>query len=251
MVLLIDVGNSTIFFGLSDKKNIVDSFRLRTELNKTSDEYFILIKPLIENYKIENVYISSVVPIITSALKKIFNKYYKINATILGPGLKTGIKIKVDDPKTVGADLICDTVGAALYADSAIIIDLGTATKFIYMENKTFMGVAIAPGVSISMKALSNSAAMLPNIELQRPEKVIGTNTISSMQSGIIFGAKAQIDGMINMMKKEIKNKDILVIATGGLSSLIIPLCDNKILLDQNLTLAGLQEIYNKNEGIK
>lgn len=248
MILLVDVGNSTLGFGISDKEKILESFKLRTELTKTSDEYYILIKPLISNYNIDDVIISSVVPIITSALIKVFSKYYKIKPTIVGPGLKTGVKIKVDDPKSVGADLICDCAGTIAYADTALIIDLGTATKFIYLKDKTFMGCSIAPGVAISMKALANEAALLPNIELVKPEKVIGTNTITCMQSGIIYGAKCQLDGMIELMKKEIGNDNIKVIATGGLSSLIIPICNFDVTLDSNLTLNGILEIYKRNQ---
>lgn len=248
MVLLVDIGNSNIVFSLSENKKIVNSFRIKTFDNKTSDEYYLLIKPLLDSFKIEDVIISSVVPIITSSLKKMFSERYNINSKILGPGLKTGIQLKVDDPKTVGADIICDAVGASIHYNEALIIDLGTATKYIYVKNNIFYGCSIAPGVAVSMKALVSSAALLPNIELASPKKVISTNTISCMQSGVIFGAASQVDGMIERIKEEINNPNVNVIATGGLSSLIVPLCKNKIERIENLTIEGLLAIYEKNQ---
>ena len=247
MVLLVDVGNSSVLFGFSDKNKLIKTYRVKTFVDKTSDEYYILIKSMLDIYDFKDVIISSVVPIVTSALKKLFVSYYGIDAKIIGPGIKTGIQLKVDDPKSVGADMICDCAGAMKFADDAIIVDLGTATKYIYCKNNTFYGCSIAPGVAISMKALVSNAALLPNIELTCPKKVISTNTISCMQSGVIFGAASQVDGMIERIKEEIGNNDIKIIATGGLSSLIIPLCKSKIELNQDLTMLGLLEIYNKN----
>lgn len=248
MVLLVDIGNSNIVFGIAEDNKLVNSFRIKTFENKTSDEYYLLIKPILDNFKITDVIISSVVPIITSSLKKMFAERYKINPMILGPGIKTGIQLKVDDPKSVGADLICDCVGAAKHYNEALIVDLGTATKYIYIKNNIFYGCSIAPGVSVSMKALVSNAALLPNIELVSPKKVISTNTISCMQSGVIFGAAAQVDGMIERIKDEINNPNISVIATGGLSGLIVPLCKNSIERIENLTVEGLLEIYSKNK---
>lgn len=247
MVLLIDVGNSNIVFGFSDNNEIIKTFRFKSFTDKTSDEFFIMIKSMLDMYNFDDVIIGSVVPIITSALVKMFKKHYNISAKVLGPGIKTGVSLKVDDPKTVGADLICDTAGANALYNEAIIIDLGTATKYIYTKNSTFYGCSIAPGVAISMKALVSNAALLPSIELQAPKKVIGTNTITCMQSGVILGAASQVDGMIERIIDEIGNPNVAVIATGGLSSLIVPLCKNKIERIDNLTLKGLLEIYKKN----
>lgn len=247
MVLLVDVGNSNIVFGFYDGKTISNTFRLKSFTDKTSDEYYLLLRSVFSSYEIKDVMISSVVPIITSALKKLFQTYYHIDAKIIGPGVKTGVQLKVDDPKTVGADMICDAAGAAALYNEAIIVDLGTATKYIYMKNNTFYGCSIAPGVAISMKALVSNAALLPNVELICPKKVIATNTVACMQSGVIFGAASQVDGMIERIREEIKNDTIPVIATGGLSSLIVPLCKNEIVHKTNLTLDGLLEIYNKN----
>lgn len=247
MILLVDVGNSNIVFGFSDNNEIINTYRFKTLIDKTSDEYYILLKSMLDLYNIDDVIISSVVPVVTSALKKMFLKHCKIDSKILGPGIKTGIQLKVDDPKTVGADIICDAAGAMKYTKEALIVDLGTATKYIYVKDSIFYGVSIAPGVTISMKALVNNAALLPSVEMVTPKRVIATNTIQCIQSGVIFGASSQVDGMIDLIKEEVKSKDITVIATGGLSSIIIPLCKNKIILKENLTLLGLLDIYNKN----
>lgn len=247
MVLLVDIGNSNIVFGFSNKKSISNTFRLKTFTDKTSDEYYLLIRTMLNSYEIEDVIISSVVPIVTSALKKVFQSYYNIEAKIIGPGIKTGVSLKVDDPKTVGADMICDCAGALEDYPEAILVDLGTATKYIYMKNATFLGCSIAPGVSISLKSLVSSAALLPNVELVTPKKAIGTNTIACIQSGVVLGAAAQVDGMIDRIMEEIHNPNIPVIATGGLSRLIVPLCKHNITQKDNLTLDGLLEIYKRN----
>lgn len=247
MILLIDIGNSNIVLGYSNGQNILKTFRLKTFLDKTADEFYILIKELL-NEEINDVIISSVVPIVTSALNKMFIKYYNITPIILGPGVKTGIILQADDPKSVGADLICCVAGAYSTYDKSIIIDMGTATKYIYQNKNSLNGVSISPGVSISMKALINSAALLPSIELQTPTKVLGKNTISCMQSGIIYGAASQVDGMIDRIKEEINDDTINVIATGGLAKIIVPLCKNKVLFDEDLVIKGLLYIYNKNK---
>lgn len=249
MVLLVDVGNSNIVFGLSNGESVLKNWRLKTFTDKSSDELYILIKSLIDE-KFDDVMLSSVVPVVTSSLTKLFIKYYNITPMILGPGVKSGVMLQADDPKSVGADMICDVAGAARNYDKSIIIDMGTATKYIYQNKNTFMGVAIAPGVSISMKALVNSAALLPSIELQTPPHVLGHNTISCMQSGIIYGAASQVDGMISRIKEEINEPDIKIVATGGLAKLIVPLCKHEIVYNEALVLDGLLAIYNKNKQI-
>ncbi len=249
MILLVDVGNSNIVFGLADNNDIIQTFRLKSFTDKTDDEYYFLVKPLLDNIEIDDVIISSVVPIITSAIKNVFVKHYNIKPIILGPGVKTGVSLKVDDPKTVGADIICDVAGIYGLSDEAIIIDLGTATKYIYAKNQVFYGVSIAPGVMISMKALVNNAALLPNVEFVQPKKVIGTSTINCIQSGVIYGAASQVDGMIERIKEEINNPNVKVFATGGLAKFIVSLCKNDIEVISNLTLNGLKRIYELNEG--
>ncbi|MDE6407499.1 MAG: type III pantothenate kinase [Anaeroplasmataceae bacterium] len=248
MLLLVDIGNTNIVLGFAEQSKIIDTYRLKTSLNRTADEYYVMIKPILEQYTIEDCIISSVVPVITSALKKALVKYNKKQPIILGPGVKTGVSLKVDDPKTVGADIICDVAGIKGLAEEAIIVDLGTATKYIYTKNQVFYGVSIAPGVSVSMKALVNNAALLPSVELVCPKKVIGTSTVGCIQSGVIYGGAAQVDGMIERIKEEVGCKDAKVFATGGLSSLIVPLCKNDITLLESLTLEGLLKIYELNQ---
>ncbi|HIT50128.1 MAG TPA: type III pantothenate kinase [Candidatus Pelethenecus faecipullorum] len=248
MVLLIDVGNSNIVLGLAEDGQIQKTFRLKSVLSKTSDEYYFQIRPILEAYPIQDIIISSVVPIITSALKKVFVNHYGTTPLIMGPGIKTGVQLKVDDPKTVGADIICDVAALKGLADEAIIVDLGTATKYIYQKNQVFHGVSIAPGITISMQALVNRAALLPSVELICPKKVIGTNTITSIQSGVLFGAASQVDGMINRIKEELNQNDLKVYATGGLAGLIVPLCKNELIHLKDLTLQGLLKIYELNQ---
>ena len=247
MILLVDIGNTNIVLGFAENEGIIEKYRIKSSLNKTADEYYVLLKPILDNYKIENAIVSSVVPVITSALKKALKKYLKKDPLIMGPGIKTGVQLKVDDPKTVGADIICAVAAMKGLADEAIVIDLGTATKYIYTKNQIFYGVSIAPGVSVSMKALVNNAALLPSVELICPKKVIGTSTVNCIQSGVIYGAASQVDGMIERIKEEIGCKAAKVFATGGLSSLIVPLCKNDITLREDLTLDGLYKIYKLN----
>lgn len=247
MLLLIDVGNSNIVFAVAENYEIKETFRYKTLKDKTEDELYLLYKPMFDLYKLDDVIVSSVVPKLTSAFVKLFFKYFKTRIKVLGPNIKSGISIKADDPKTVGADLICDCAGAMVYADEAIIVDLGTATKYIYCKNHSFYGCAIAPGVSVSLNALVNNADLLHSIEFQAPKKVLGTNTTTSMLSGIILSNAAAVDGMIERIKREVGNPNVKVLATGGLSSVIIPNCFNEIELVENLTLLGLAEIYKRN----
>lgn len=248
MILLVDVGNSNINFGLAEEGKIVRSFVLKSFLDKTADEYYFILLPILQSFELEDVIISSVVPIITSALKKALTRILGKDVLILGPGVKTGVQLKVDDPKTVGSDIICDAVGVSLFAKEALIVDLGTATKYIYVKNQVFYGVSIAPGVSISMKALVQQAALLPNVELVCPKKVLGTNTIACMQSGVIYGAACQVDGMVDRIMEELGKEGLPIYATGGLSGMIVPLCKHSIQKIENMTLLGLLHIYELNQ---
>lgn len=247
MILLIDIGNSNICFASSKNNELYNSFRIKSFKDKSSDEFYILIKQFI-NEKLDDAIISSVVPVITSAIVKMLKKYYNIEPKIIGNSLKTGINIIADDPKTVGADLICDVSGACNTYNEGLIIDLGTASKFIYFKNKSLLGVSIAPGVVISTNAMINNAALLPNFELVAPKKVLNSSTIPCMQSGVIYGYASMVDGMIKRIKKEINNPSLKVIATGGLINLISAFCEEKFdLIDPLLTLKGIDNIYKKN----
>ena len=206
MDLLIDVGNTEVKISIASNSNILKKYRLITDANLSSDAYYLQIKPFIDGYVIKRVAISSVVPSVTQALRDISSNYLNVKPLIIGPGIKTGINVKTDYPKEVGgADLICASAGINTKDKPALIIDLGTATKYIYVENNTIKGVIITPGVMISMKALVSSTALLPQIDIEVPPKVLGTNTIACMQSGVTYGAAAQVDGLIKRVKDEVK----------------------------------------------
>jgi type III pantothenate kinase len=247
MFLLFDVGNTNVFIGVSDGFKIIDTYRLNTEVTKTADEYYIQMKNVIDFKQVKHVAISSVVPRITEKLREISRKYIGIDPLIVGPGVKTGLNIKTDHPREVGADLICDSVGLDEDISNALIIDLGTAIKYIYVKNKTILGVIITPGVNVSIKALVGHTALLPDIDIEVPKRVLGTNTIHCMQSGVTYGVAAQVDGLIDRIYKEV-NEEFKVILTGGLSALIAPLCSHELTVDSDIILKGLLKIYNKNE---
>jgi len=247
MILLFDVGNTNISIGLSDGKTILDTFRLNTEVTKTADEYYIAMKSLVDMNRITAVAISSVVPRITEKLKDISTRFLKIDPLCVGPGIKTGINVKTDNPREVGGDLICGAVAVEPIKAPVLVVDLGTAIKYIYVKNKTILGVIITPGVSISIKALVGNTALLPDIDIEVPKKVLGTNTISCMQSGVTYGVASQVDGLIERIRDEV-NEDFTVILTGGLSQTIAPLCKHELTRDPDLVLKGLLNIFNRND---
>lgn len=246
MILLFDVGNTNVTIGLSDGFKIIDVFRLNTNVTKTADQYYIDMKSLFSFEHIQHVAISSVVPRVTEKLKEITLKHLHVEPLIIGPGVKTGINIKTDHPREVGADLICDAAGVDDDYPTVLVVDLGTAVKYIYVKNKTIKGVVISPGVSISIKALVGNTALLPDIDIEVPKKVLGTNTTHCMQSGVTYGVAAEVDGMITRIKKEV-NEPFKVILTGGLSETIAPLCLEDATRDGDLTLKGLLKIFYKN----
>lgn len=250
MILVIDLGNSNIVMGIYHDDKLITTFRTNTDVTKTEDEYasiirhFLSINQISEN-EVNDIIFASVVPplraIIILAIKSIFSKM----PIVLGPGTKTGLMIKSDNPNEVGADLIAGGVGTIKkHGYPAILIDLGTATKFIIIdEKKEFSGAIIAPGVRLSAEALSNRAAQLPHIELIAPKNVIGKNTPDCMNSGSIYGAASMIDGLVRRIQKEMGQKCALI-ATGGLASRIIPYCEENIIIDDYLLLDGLYFIY-------
>jgi type III pantothenate kinase len=246
MILLFDVGNTNITFALSSRKQVYESYRLNTEIRQTSDEFYVALKSFINFSDVKSIAISSVVPRITEMIKEMSEKYLNQTPLIVGPGVKTGLMVKTDHPREVGADLICAAVGVSNEKESSLIVDLGTAIKYIYVKNKTILGVVISPGVNISIKALVGNTALLPDIDIEVPSKVLGTNTIHCMQSGVTYGVAAEVDGMVQRIHQEVK-EDFKVVLTGGLSKMIAPLCLTKLTLDFDLVLKGLLEIYNKN----
>lgn len=247
MMLIIDVGNSNIVFSFSDGDSLKDTFRLNTNINITSDEYYLLFRNFIKDNVISSAYISSVVPYVTRVLKEMLNNHYNVEPKVMGVDLKTKVGIIADDPHSVGADLICDVSGGFEYGDEGLIIDFGTATKYVYFKNRKLSGVAIAPGVAISMKALLDNTALLPSVGIKTPKKVLNNSTIACMQSGVIYGTASAVDGMIDRIRIEVGNPNLTVISTGGLAKIIYPLCKNEIICDPTITLKGLLRIANLN----
>ncbi len=248
MILLVDVGNTEVKIGVSENSQITAKYRLATISTNSGDEYAIKIKSLIGVDSFEGVAISSVVPILTAKFVGMFKKHFNVTPIVIGPGIKTGLKIKTDNPKEVGSDLIaCAVAARVIYGEDSLVIDLGTATKFIHTKESTLDGVVIGTGVEVSARALTNSASLLPDFELKAPKKVLGTNTVECLQSGLIYGAAAMIDGMIYRIKKEVKNENMKVIITGGLSRLVNENCYQEMVYDENLLLKGLEIIYNLN----
>ena len=258
MILLVDVGNTNIVLGVQEGEKCIASWRLSTDVKKTSDEYAIQIIQLfnqngLDSKLVTGIIISSVVPNIMHSLENAIRKCFSIEPIVVGPGVKTGINIKYDNPKEVGADRIVNAVAVhELYSRPTIIIDFGTATTFCaLMENGDYLGGCIVPGVKISSDALFERAAKLPRVELEMPKNIICKNTVNSMQAGIVYGYVGQVEYIVNKMKEEIKartKEEPYVVATGGLANLINSNTDVIDEVNSDLTLEGLRLIYYKNK---
>ncbi|MGY3717107.1 type III pantothenate kinase [Sutcliffiella cohnii] len=253
MIFVLDVGNTNTVLGVYERDKLVHHWRIETSRNKTEDEYGMIIKNLLQHVGISfedfnGIIISSVVPPIMFSLERMCNKYFGINPIVVGPGIKTGLNIKYENPREVGADRIVNAVAAIReYGSPLIIVDFGTASTYCYInEKKQYMGGAIAPGIGISTEALYSRAAKLPRIEIARPEGIIGKTTVSAMQAGILYGYVGQVEGIVERMKQESKEKP-KVIATGGLAELIAKESNVIDIVDPFLTLKGLYLIYTKN----
>lgn len=255
MILAIDVGNTNIVVGAIDrnrKKVFIE--RLSTVKTKTEAEYAIDLKIILDLYRIDPAelkggIISCVVPQVTSVIRQAVEKILKRKVLLVGPGVKNGLNIKMDNPASVGSDQIVDAVAVVEeYALPAIVIDMGTAsTMSVIDERKNYIGGVIMPGVKVSLDSLTANASQLHGISLDTPKKVIGTNTIDCMQSGVINGNAACLDGMIDRIEDEL-GKKCTVVATGGLAKVIVPFCRRKVILDDDLLLKGLRIIYDKNQ---
>ena len=255
MILAIDIGNTNIVVGCFDKDQVLFVERVSTDHTKTELEYAISLKNVLEIYDIkpssvEGGIISSVVPPLTNVLKSSAEKIISGEVLVVGPGIKTGLNIMMDNPASVGSDLIVDAIAAIHeYPVPLVFIDMGTATTIsVVDEEKRYRGGKILPGMRVSMDSLTSRTAQLPHISMEAPKKLIGRNTIDCMKSGMIYGNASCIDGMIRRIKKELGREDVTVIATGGLSKVIIPYCEETIIYDNELLLKGLRLIYEKNK---
>jgi pantothenate kinase, type III len=254
MLLVIDIGNTNITIGVYQEHQLLRIFRMTTKWKRTSDEYGLSIlnflKVLDINPKqIDDVIISSVVPKIMHSFNNSIIKYLNKIPMEVGPGIKTGIAVQIDDPKSLGADRLVDAVAAYnIYGGPCLVIDFGTATTYDYInENAVFEGGATSPGIEISAQALWSQAAKLPEIEIKKPDKIISKTTIASMQSGLIFGYIGQTEYLIKRIKEE-KASDMKVIATGGLGKIIYESTNMIDVYDRDLTFKGLKIIYEKNK---
>ncbi|WP_025783721.1 type III pantothenate kinase [Sporosarcina sp. D27] len=254
MLLVLDTGNTNIVLGVYEGTELKHHWRMETYRQKTEDEYAMQVKALFTHVGLEfaditGIIISSVVPPVMFPLEQMCKKYFNQEPVIVGPGVKTGLNIKYENPREVGADRIVNAVAAiSEYGSPLIIVDFGTATTYCYVnEHAEYMGGAIAPGINISMEALFDRASKLPRVELTRPEHVVGKNTVSAMQAGILYGYVGQVEGLVGRMKAESK-KVPTVIATGGLAPLIGKETDVIDVVDDYLTLKGLKLIYERNQ---
>ena len=253
MLLAIDIGNTNIVLGCFENDKIRFKARIATDKIKTSDQYGVEINTMLETFgvhkdQIDDCIISSVVPPVLNSFKTAIRKLTGCSALVVGPGIKTGLNIRMDNPSEVGSDLIVAAVAAiAEYGAPLLLVDMGTATTITAIdESGAFVGGCICPGVKISMEALTGRTAQLPGISLDEPRCAIGKNTRDSMRSGIMLGAASMLDGLLDRMEAELGTK-VTVVATGGISKFVLPLCRRKMVYDRSLMLKGLKLLYARN----
>ena len=253
MLLVIDVGNTQTVIGLYGDGDLLDHWRIATSAERTSDEHALLFAQFLDQHgfsfddDITGIAVSSVVPRLTAALREMTDRYFRFDAVVIEPGIKSGVPILYDTPREVGADRIANAVGTLdLYGGPAVVVDFGTATTFDAISaDGEYLGGAIVPGIEISMDALFARAAWLRRVELVEPRNVIGRSTVESIEAGVVYGTVALVDGMVRRFEDELGKST--VIATGGLGGLIAPLSDTIQHHEPWLTLHGLRLIYEKN----
>lgn len=253
MILAVDIGNTNIVLGCIEDDRILFEARIATDLIKTSDQYCVELYSMLKLYgvspeKIDGSIVSSVVPPVLNSFKTAIRKLTGRHCLVVGPGIKTGLNIRMDHPTEVGSDLIVAAVAATeQYGAPLLLVDMGTATTITAVDAAgCFVGGCICPGVKISMEALTGRTAQLPGISLEAPQHAIGKNTRDSMRSGIMLGAAAMLDGLLDRMEEEL-GTPVKVVATGGISKFVIPLCRRELLYDRSLMLKGLNLIYKRN----
>ena len=254
MILAIDIGNTNIVLGCFDDNKIILRERISTNHTATVLEYAATIKTAFEMYNIDTkdvtgAIISSVVPAVTNTVKSAIEKFIGSKVLVIGPGIKTGLSIVIDNPSQLGSDLVVDAVaGLSEYTAPMIIIDMGTATTVsVINSKKEYIGGMIVPGLAISHDALISRTSQLSKIAFETPKKVIGSNTVDCIKSGLLYGNAGMLDGLIERINENLGEK-CTVVATGGLSTVVAPLCKNEIIVDEDLLLKGLMVIYNKNK---
>ena len=254
MLLTIDIGNTNIKYGVFDGKNLVASFRVSSRISRTADEYGSVLVNLLDtkNIKtkdIEGIIVSSVIPNLNYTVCHMCEYFFNKTPMLIGPGVKTGLNVKADNPKEVGADIIVNSVSAfRKYGGPIVVIDFGTATTFdVISEKGELIGVVIAPGIKTSLESLATKTAQLPMVEIDAPKTVIGKNTKHCMQAGIIFGFAGLVENIIKKIKAELGVEDIKVVATGGLGEIIAKEVKAINKVDRRLTLDGLRIIYELN----
>lgn len=254
MILTVDIGNSNIVLGGVRDDEIVFEARLRTDATKTSDEYCIDLKMILEVYKIsaeaiDGAIIASVVPQVLNSMQTAIKKLTGKTSLVVGPGLKTGLNIKIENPSQTGADLVVGSVAALReHKPPLIVIDMGTATTIVVLDEAgALIGGCICPGVKISMDALTDRTALLPGLQLDQPKRAIGRNTIDCMRSGIMMGNACMLDGMVERMEAELGARATIV-ATGGIAKFITPLCKREMIYDKDLIVKGLAALYKDNK---
>ena len=253
MILTIDVGNANIVIGLVKHDKILFDAKLRTDITKTSDEYCIDLKMLMDVYKIQTEQIqgsiiASVVPQVLNSMQSAVRKLTGKSALVVGPGLKTGLNIQIENPSQTGADLVASAV-AALQEHEAplIIVDMSSTTTMTVLDkNGTLIGGSFGPGVKMSLDALTDRTALLPGLQLDQPRKVIGRNTTDCMRSGVMLGAACMVDGMVERMEQELGYR-ATVIATGSIARFIVPMCRRDVIYDKDLLVKGLAALYREN----
>lgn len=256
MIFVIDIGNTNIKYGVFSCDKLVASFRVVSQRTSTADEYGIVVRDLLTNAKIrksdiEGVIISSVIPQLNYTIEHMCEQYLSIKPLMVGPGIKTGLNIKVDNPREVGADRIVNSVAAyKKYGGETpiICIDFGTATTFnVITEKGEFIGGVISPGIKGALDSLVNGTAKLPNIELNLPKKIIAKDTVTNMQAGLLYGFAGLVGYITDKMKKEL-GRPVKIVVTGGLSEVIAKEVGNIDLIDRTLTLDGLRILYEMNK---